>query len=372
MKKYIVRLSEAERKTCQEVIQKLKGSSQKARRARVLLQVDADGPDWCDQQVAEAFDCRERTVANVRKRSVLEGFELALDGRQRDQSTWPPKRLDRAGSRADRTAAGAPADRLGQWSLRLLAREAVEIGGQGLPEPCPALSDTGNSDTAAPPCPASRTGSPPAPAAVSPPPPTACSPAVPTRSPPVPAPRTTPSAAPDRTPRPPARSTAHPASAPGSAPRSAAIPPVSRPPHPGWRPLPPVQHIGPTGYLQRQIAVLAVVAVEAGGEALGEVDIVIGGTEHERDAIGGHASAVEAQGDSAAAMVADEEAGTEYGLGHDASESVQDPDSKYVTMPTCLILTPCGEISGLALCPAAHSQLAPPPTKKSSCPLTIP
>ncbi len=48
MKKYIVRLSEAERKTCQEVIGKLKGSSQKARRARILLQVDADGPDWCD------------------------------------------------------------------------------------------------------------------------------------------------------------------------------------------------------------------------------------------------------------------------------------------------------------------------------------
>ncbi len=65
MKKYIVRLSEAERKTCEEVVQKLKGSSQKARRARILLKVDADGPDWCDQQVAEAFDCRERTVANA-------------------------------------------------------------------------------------------------------------------------------------------------------------------------------------------------------------------------------------------------------------------------------------------------------------------
>ncbi len=87
MKKYVVRLSEAERKTCQEVIEKRKDSSQKARRARILLQVDADGPDRCDHQVAEAFDCRERTVANVRKRCVLEGFELALDGRQRDPST---------------------------------------------------------------------------------------------------------------------------------------------------------------------------------------------------------------------------------------------------------------------------------------------
>ena len=69
LKKSIVRLSEAERKTCQKVIRKLKGSSkgssQDTRRARILLKVDADGPDWCDHQVAEAFDCRERTVANA-------------------------------------------------------------------------------------------------------------------------------------------------------------------------------------------------------------------------------------------------------------------------------------------------------------------
>ncbi len=129
MKKYIVRLSEAERKTCEEVVKKLKGSSQKARRARILLKVDADGPDWCDQQVAEAFDCRERTVANVRKRCVLEGFELALDGRQRDPSTWPPKLLDgRQEVALIALRLGPPPTGFGQWSLRLLAREAVEIG----------------------------------------------------------------------------------------------------------------------------------------------------------------------------------------------------------------------------------------------------
>ncbi len=126
MKKYIVRLSEAERKTCQEVIGKLKGSSQKARRARILLQVDADGPDWCDHQVAEAYGCWEHTVANVRKRCVLEGFELAL---QRDPSTWPPKRLDgRQEAALIALRLGPPPAGYGQWSLRLLAREAVETG----------------------------------------------------------------------------------------------------------------------------------------------------------------------------------------------------------------------------------------------------
>ncbi len=54
MKKYIVRLTDEERKICDATIKKLKGGSQKARRARILLQVDADGPGWTDRQVADA------------------------------------------------------------------------------------------------------------------------------------------------------------------------------------------------------------------------------------------------------------------------------------------------------------------------------
>ena len=56
-KHYIVRLSEQERQTCQEVIKKLKGSSQKVRRAQMLLKADADGPCWTDARIAEAYNC---------------------------------------------------------------------------------------------------------------------------------------------------------------------------------------------------------------------------------------------------------------------------------------------------------------------------
>ena len=45
IKKFIVRLSEEERVVCQEIIKNLKGSSQKFRRAQVLVKADADGPD---------------------------------------------------------------------------------------------------------------------------------------------------------------------------------------------------------------------------------------------------------------------------------------------------------------------------------------
>ena len=44
-KKFIVRLTDEERESLRSVIKKLNGSSEKVRRAQVLLKADADGPD---------------------------------------------------------------------------------------------------------------------------------------------------------------------------------------------------------------------------------------------------------------------------------------------------------------------------------------
>ena len=65
-KPYIVRLSKPERQP-HEVIKKLKGSSQKVRRAHILLKADADGPSWTDGRIADAYHCRVHTIENVRK-----------------------------------------------------------------------------------------------------------------------------------------------------------------------------------------------------------------------------------------------------------------------------------------------------------------
>ena len=69
-KKYIVRLTDEERCELREVIQKLKGSSQKVRRAQILLKADVEGANWTDQRLAEAFECRTKTVENLRQRLV--------------------------------------------------------------------------------------------------------------------------------------------------------------------------------------------------------------------------------------------------------------------------------------------------------------
>jgi transposase len=126
-KKYIVRLSDEERAICQDVIKKLKGSSQKFRRAQILLKVDADGPAWPDTKIAEAFDCRVQTVENLRKRLVTEGFELALDGKKRQQPPTPAK-LDGAGeAKLIAMRLGKPPAGYGRWTLQLLADELVAL-----------------------------------------------------------------------------------------------------------------------------------------------------------------------------------------------------------------------------------------------------
>ena len=126
-KKSVVRLSDAERLVCNEVVQKLKGSSEKVRRAQVLLKADADGPGWTDAKIAEAYGCRVQTVENVRQRLVLDGFELALNGAKRQTPPTAPIWDGEAEAKVIATRLGSPPAGYGRWTLRLLASHVVEL-----------------------------------------------------------------------------------------------------------------------------------------------------------------------------------------------------------------------------------------------------
>ena len=126
-KKYIVRLTDEERGVLEGVVKKLKGTSQKVRRAQILLKADADGPAWTDKQIAEAFSCRTKTVENIRQRLVERGFTETLEGKKRTaQST--EKLLDgEQEARVIATRLGSPPKGYANWTLRLLARKVVEL-----------------------------------------------------------------------------------------------------------------------------------------------------------------------------------------------------------------------------------------------------
>jgi Homeodomain-like domain len=126
-KKYVVRLTDEERGELQEVVRKLKGTSQKVRRAQVLLKADAEGPNWTDQRIAEAFSCRVQTIEKIRQRLVERGFRETLDGAKRDK---PPTAKLLTGDQEARVIAmrlGPPPKGYANWTLRLLARKVVEL-----------------------------------------------------------------------------------------------------------------------------------------------------------------------------------------------------------------------------------------------------
>jgi DNA-directed RNA polymerase sigma subunit (sigma70/sigma32) len=126
-KKYIVRLNDAERERLNQVVKKFSGSSQKVRRAQILLKSDAAGPSWTDQQIADAFGCRIKTVENIRQRLVEFGFTQTLDGKMRSEPARPKCLTGDEEARIIATRLGKPPAGYANWTLRLLADKVVEL-----------------------------------------------------------------------------------------------------------------------------------------------------------------------------------------------------------------------------------------------------
>ena len=79
---------------------------------------------WTDVKIADAFDCRTKTVENIRARFVTEGFEIAVEGQ-------PKRRVRGQVLDGEQDAAiialrlGLPPKGFASWTLRLLAEHAV-------------------------------------------------------------------------------------------------------------------------------------------------------------------------------------------------------------------------------------------------------
>lgn len=126
-KKYIVRLTIAERDRLTELVSTGKAAAYKIKHANVLLKVDADGPDWTDRQTADAFSCTAQTVVNIRQRFVAQGLEAAL-GRKRQARPSRAPVLDGEGqARLIQIACSQPPTGHARWTLSLLADELIAL-----------------------------------------------------------------------------------------------------------------------------------------------------------------------------------------------------------------------------------------------------
>lgn len=128
MKKYIVELTQEERRFLEDLANNGRNAANRILRARILLKVDEgdEGPRWKDRQVAEALDCGTATVERLRKRWVELGTEDALEREKRGPQ------LGKIDGDAEAvlvaTACSDAPEGRSKWSVRLLAERIVELG----------------------------------------------------------------------------------------------------------------------------------------------------------------------------------------------------------------------------------------------------
>ena len=126
-KKYIVRFMDEERKCLEALVRKGKAAAYKIKHANILLKVDANGPNWCDEKTADAFGCHVTTVRNVRQRFVEQGFEAAVE-RRRQLSPSRERILDgKAEAHLIALSCSEPPEGRARWTLQLWADTLVEL-----------------------------------------------------------------------------------------------------------------------------------------------------------------------------------------------------------------------------------------------------
>src|SRR5918995_6854470 len=126
-KKYVVRLTEAEREHLERLLRRGEAHARKLLYARILLKTDASGDGWTDERIAEAFEVSTATVARERRRFCEEGLEVALLPKKPGR---PRRRILDGRAEAYLIAlacSNAPEGR-DHWPLRLLADRMVELG----------------------------------------------------------------------------------------------------------------------------------------------------------------------------------------------------------------------------------------------------
>ena len=124
--KFIVRLTAAERTELQRMVDEGKRAGSVLKRAWVLLKADADGPQWKDPEIVEAYGVSLSTVHRVRQAFVEEGLNAALERKKPTGRQY--RKLDGA-QEAQLVAIACsqpPAGRKG-WTLQLLADRLVEL-----------------------------------------------------------------------------------------------------------------------------------------------------------------------------------------------------------------------------------------------------
>jgi transposase len=129
MKKYIVTLTEEERKFLGKLVSKGKHRSQKILNALILLGCDEgryQEKRSTNDEMARVLNISMKKIDRAKKRFVEEGLEVALNGRKGDRS-YVKKADGDFEAHLVALSCGEPPEGFARWSLRLLADKVVEL-----------------------------------------------------------------------------------------------------------------------------------------------------------------------------------------------------------------------------------------------------
>ena len=129
MKKYIVTLAEDERVTLGALITKGKHKSQKILNALILLGCDEgefQTKRSTNEEMARVLNISMRKIDRVKKRFVVDGLEVALNG-SKGSRIYAKKADGDFEAHLVALSCSEPPEGFARWSLRLLADKVVEF-----------------------------------------------------------------------------------------------------------------------------------------------------------------------------------------------------------------------------------------------------
>jgi transposase len=129
MKKYIVTLTEDERKILGDLVSKGRHKSQKILNALILLDCDVgefQGSRSTNEEIARVLNISMKKIDRVKKRFVEEGFDFALD-RRKGNRVYARKTDGDFEAHLVALSCSEPPEGFARWSLRLLADKVIEL-----------------------------------------------------------------------------------------------------------------------------------------------------------------------------------------------------------------------------------------------------
>ena len=126
--KYIIELSDSDRKVLQDIIKKGTSPAKAILRADILLASDQNSKQYMTvAKIAETYHTTPTTVQNVRTSYANNGLATTLSRKKRATPPVAPKVTGDVEAHIIALACGNPPEGYEKWTLRLLADKCVEL-----------------------------------------------------------------------------------------------------------------------------------------------------------------------------------------------------------------------------------------------------